>query len=80
MEQHRMAGKLQKSGQTSKRLKIQQILALIVIILSFFAIALDLGLNENNPNMAIKMLGTLFLIFGIFWFGIVSVQIWWHRG
>ena len=58
----KMAKKIQASEQTSKGLKKQQLLALIVIIVSLFAILLDLGSNESDPNMPIKMLGTLFLI------------------
>ncbi len=75
-----MAKTIQASEQTSKGLKKQQMLASIVIIVSLFAILLDLGLSESDPNMTIKMLGTLFLILGIIWFGIVSVRIWWPRG
>ncbi len=75
-----MAEKLQTSGQTSKRFKKQQLVASMVIVVSFLAIAWDLALNEGKSNMIIRMLGYFFLIFGLIWFGIVNVRIWWHHG
>ena len=74
-----MAEKIQTIEETSKRFKKQRLLASILSIVSFFAIAWDLALNESNPNMAIRMLATFFLILGLIWLGIVSVRIWWHR-
>lgn len=75
-----MVEKVQTIELTSKRFKKQQLFASIAIVAGIMAIAVDLGVNEKDPSIAVRVLGSLFLISGLIWFGIVRVRIWWHHG
>lgn len=63
-------GNVQTIEQTSKYLKIQQLLSILLIIASFFALGSgDVGAAVAGPA----------LLVGVLWYIVVRCSIWWQH-
>jgi len=68
-------GKIQTVEQTSKRYKLQQLLAIFLIVGS--VIVMITGFSGGSNAGAFGMLG---LIVGLVWYIGIRFVIWWHHG
>ena len=67
--------------KTGKGLKLQQLFAVLLMIVGFFVAALSGAASEGNGKPPASMTyGIGATAIGFFWYVVVRVMRWWHHG
>ena len=73
-------GKVQTIEQTSKVLKIQKLISVMLMAISVIGCSIILASNPGEPNTtAAAINGSLFWV-GLLWYIAVRFFSWWHHG
>ena len=71
-------GKIQTIEQTSKKYKLQQLLATLLTIGS--VIVIISAFSGNEPSSGGAAFGVFGLLVGLIWFIVARFLAWWHHG
>ena len=70
---------IQTIQQTSKRLKKQIIIAVVLIIGGIILISTGANANKESTRALLFTFGTLAALLGAIWYIIVRIRIWWNH-